>query len=161
MLLPPLLPPYSPALMVLCLPSIKARVAAASEPAYSEGRTAGTVLPHMEQGFGWIFLVLPVTFTLSFCTSVAASRQPLASAESVGWGKETSVCSVQMAHQLRQHSMGTGDKIRRSEVEEWCLRPSAEVLREIPQRKCSSVLPSRDRNYSTPKPGNWRKQQPR
>lgn len=160
MLLPLLLSPYSPALMVLCLPSIKARVAAASEPAYSKGRTAGTVLPHMEQGFGWIFLVLSVMFTLSICTSVTASGQPLASAEGVGRGKEPPVCSVQMVHQLWQHSTGIGDKNRRTEVEESCFCPSAEVLQEILERKGSPVLPSLARNCSHPKPGNREKQQP-
>lgn len=112
----------------------------------------------MEQGFGWIFLVLPVTFTLSFCTSVTAGRQPLASAEGVGREKEPSVCSVQMVHQLWQHSAGTGDKNRRSEVGERRRCPSAEVLQEICQQKGSPVLPSLARNCGSPKPGNRGKQ---
>lgn len=159
---PLLLSPCSPALMGLCLPSIKARVAAASEPAYSKSPTAVTVLPHMEQGFGWIFLVLSVTFTFSFCTSVAGNGQPPASAEGVGRGKERSVCSVQMAQQLWQHIMGTGDKNRSGEVGEWCLRPSAEMLQGIHQRftQGSPVFPSLARNCSNPKPSNQRKQQP-
>lgn len=86
-LLPLLLSPYLPALMGLCLPRIKARVAAASEPAYSEGQTAGTVLPHMELSFEWIFLALPVRFTLSFCMPVAAICLPLTSTVGVGRGE--------------------------------------------------------------------------
>lgn len=147
-----LLSPYSPALMGLFLPSITPRVAAASEPAYFEGWTAGTVLSHMEQGFRWIFLVLPMTFTLSFCPSVAASCQPLASAEGRGQGKGPSVCSVQMARQLWQHSLGTGTK--KSEVQEWHLCPSAEVLQESLQHKGFLVLLSLSRNFSNPNPGN-------
>lgn len=70
--------------MGLSLPSIRARVAAASEITSSRGQTAGTVLPRTEWGFGWIFLVLPVTFTLSFRTSVTAGRQLLVSEEGMG-----------------------------------------------------------------------------
>lgn len=56
MLLYPLLYPLSPALIGLCLPSIKARMTAASEPAYSKGWTAGTVLPPYGAGFWMDFL---------------------------------------------------------------------------------------------------------
>lgn len=48
----------------------------------------------------------------------------------------------------------TGDRDKKSEVEEWHLCPSAEVLQEILQHKGSPLLLSLSRNFSNPNPGS-------
>lgn len=48
----------------------------------------------------------------------------------------------------------TGDRDKKSEVEEWHLCPSAEVLQEMLLHKGSPLLLSLSRNFSIPNPGN-------
>lgn len=48
----------------------------------------------------------------------------------------------------------TGDRDKKSKVEDWHLCPSAEVLQKSLQNKCSLVLLSLSRNFSNPNPGN-------